>query len=438
VAEKFGSPGGRERKEKLFRFETILGPDSSQEDVYSTVADTVYSSVLGFNATIFAYGSTGSGKTYTMTGTRNQPGVIPRVIEDIFRGIQHSKSLSKEVMFHVELSYVEMYNNGFRNLLRPVSDEVSRVEAMNGNSDMLQSELDELLQAGVSEAAFEAGVSKFVDLSHKLDKITVHESVSTGVYLCGPNIRIPVKSPAGALRLFAIGNKQRSETLKRLNDRSHAVLTIHVESKVTLREGRTELTQDDPELTSSQEKKSGRDTPTAAIVRSELRLGKIHLVDLAGSERLSETKAEGEAMTETQNINKSLLALGEVLHALALNASIQLKNVRKRSLGGEATARPRSISFTAAADPAPAVGEMHVPYLNSKLTHLLKDSLGGNSKTIMIANVGCEVEQYHHILHSLNYASRAMKVRNLVHPIRVEIGDSAYLPDLSNERDVIK
>ena len=219
VAEKFGSPSGREKKEKLFNFETILGPESTQEDIYSTVADTVYSSVLGYNAAIFAYGSTGTGKTYTMTGTRHHPGLIPRVIEDIFRGIQNVRSQNKDVMFHVEMSYVEMYNNGFRNLLRAVSDEVSRVEAINGDSDMLQSELDELLQVGLSEAAFEQGVSRFVDLSHKLDKITVHESAATGVYLCGPNIRIPVQSVFAAHRLFAIGNKQRAETTRNSYDR---------------------------------------------------------------------------------------------------------------------------------------------------------------------------------------------------------------------------
>ena len=228
-------------------------------------------------------------------------------------------------------------------------------------------------------------------------------------------------------------------------------MTMHIESKVTFREGGT--VDSHPENTSSppyQEKKSGRDTPsTPNTVRSELRLGKIHLVDLAGSERLSETKAEGDKMTETQNINKSLLALGEVLHALALNASIYSKNTRKRSLGEGRTSRDASPSLSRrpsqVGSPSPSEyrpptvsGEMHVPYLNSKLTHLLKDSLGGNSKTVMIATIACESEQYAHILHSLNYASRAMKVRNLVHPVRVEIAENELTSDLSNERDVIK
>lgn len=130
------------------------------------------------------------------------------------------------------------------------------------------------------------------------------------------------------------------------------------------------------------------------------------------------------------------MSVGEVLHALALNASIQSKNQRRRtSSDGHGNKAPR-VSFVSPAE-IPS-GEVHVPYFNSKLTHLLKDSLGGNSKTVMIANIGSETDQYHHHLHSLTYATRAMKVRNLVHVNRVEIGDSEIIPDLANERDVIK
>lgn len=91
------------------------------------------------------------------------------------------------------------------------------------------------------------------------------------------------------------------------------MLTLHIESKVSVSSG-AEQSPDDPELTYSSTRgrsgsRAGR-APTPSVVKSELRLGKIHLVDLAGSERLSESKAEGEIMTETQNINKALLALG--------------------------------------------------------------------------------------------------------------------------------
>ncbi len=84
-----------------------------------------------------------------------------------------------------------------------------------------------------------------------------------------------------------------------------------MESKITL-DTAAEAAQDNPEVTNSSRRgKSSQQPQQPPTVRAELRLGKIHLVDLAGSERLSESKAEGEMMTETQNINKSLLALGQ-------------------------------------------------------------------------------------------------------------------------------
>lgn len=143
------------------------------------------------------------------------------MIEEIFSTIHKTRQHSAGVMFHVELSYVEMYNNGFRNLLRQISDEVGRIEeSFGGSTDMIHTELDGILQAGLSEAAFEVGISKMPDLSHKLDKITVHESAATGVFLCGPNIRIPVKSATDAMRLFMIGNRLRSENGTKANDAS--------------------------------------------------------------------------------------------------------------------------------------------------------------------------------------------------------------------------
>lgn len=177
--------------------------------------------------------------------------------------------------------------------------------------------------------------------------------------------------------------------------RSHSILTVYVESKVTFR--------------------------SDTITRSELRLGKLHLIDLASSERLAESKAEGDVAKDTQNINRSLLALGEVLHALSLNASHTMRS--KRSFNSSKTLGSSNA--------------MHIPYYNSKLTHLLKDSLGGNSKTVMIANIGSELVQYHYTLYSLMYGSRAMKVRNFPRINRVLIPDIDILTDLTNERDII-
>ena len=174
------------------------------------------------------------------------------------------------------------------------------------------------------------------EFSPKSDKIEVRESPSAGVFLAGHNLRIPVTSAEEALQLINKGNKYRVTSATQCNDvssRSHAILTLHVESESV-----------------------STATPGGKVGVSELRLGKMHLVDLAGSERLTLSGAEGDTLVETQSINLSLTALGDVLSALSRNSQISSptqKGVRRGS-------------FTL----------VPVPYRNSKLTHLLKDSLG--------------------------------------------------------------
>jgi len=139
----------------------------------------------------------------------------------------------------------------------------------------------------------------------------------------------------------------------------------------------------------------------SASVKSELRLGKIHLVDLAGSERLNLSGAEGETRLETQQINLSLTALGDVLSALSKNATVMANHAKSVNRSFDA-------SQTLKVPPT----QVPVPYRNSKLTHLLKDSLGGNSKTVMITTIRTTDEYYQQTSISLMYASRAKKVRN--------------------------
>ena len=176
--------------------------------------------------------------------------------------------------------------------------------------------------------------------------------------------------------------------------------------------------------------------------KSELRLGKIHLVDLAGSERLSMSGAEGETMVETQNINLSLSALGihiikkhavaqslntnyflffkilgNVLSVLSKNASILQRQQKLQSRPHESAA---SHDWQDKLPPTLST----VRYRDSKLTHLLKDSLGGNSKTIMITNIRTGNDYYQQTAISLMYASRAKKVRNHSSVNRNVIGDT--------------
>lgn len=109
---------------------------------------------------------------------------------------------------------------------------------------------------------------------------------------------------------------------------------------------------------------------------NHIRVGKLNLVDLAGSERQAKTGAQGERLKEATKINLSLSALGNVISAL---------------VDGKST---------------------HIPYRDSKLTRLLQDSLGGNAKTVMVANIGPASYNVEETLTTLRYANRAKNIKN--------------------------
>jgi hypothetical protein len=166
-------------------------------------------------------------------------------------------------------------------------------------------------------------------------------------------------------------------------------------------------------------------------VKSELRLGKMHLVDLAGSERLALSGAEGETRLETQKINLSLTALGDVLSALSKNATAMAAQHRGQNNSNHSN---HSQSLNLSQDKASLVP---VPYRNSKLTQLLKDSLGGNSKTVMLTTIRVTDEYYQQTAISLMYAARAKKVRNRSLVNRNVLGDTG-IHNVSSEIERLK
>lgn len=137
----------------------------------------------------------------------------------------------------------------------------------------------------------------------------------------------------------------------------------------------------------SAEKTTGQDQRFVA--------GKLNLVDLAGSERISKTGAAGDRLKEAQKINLSLSALGNVISALVDGKT------------------------------------QHIPYRDSKLTRLLQDSLGGNTKTVMIANCSPADYNFDETLSTLRYASRAKFIKNK--PIINEDPKDALLKEYAEE-----
>ncbi|KAF7395897.1 hypothetical protein HZH68_009947 [Vespula germanica] len=286
---------------KVFTFDAVYDWRSTQQELYEETVRPLVSSVLdGFNGTIFAYGQTGTGKTYTMEGSKmehEKRGIIPRSFEHIFNHIGRSENMQ----YLVRASYLEIYQEEIRDLLH--------------RDQSLRFELKEKPESGV-----------FV------------KDLSTAV----------CKSAAEIQRLMNEGNQNRTIGATNMNEhssRSHAIFLITIEMGSIGDNG-------------------------------GIRVGRLNLVDLAGSERQSKTGASGERLKEASKINLSLSALGNVISAL---------------VDGKTT---------------------HVPYRDSKLTRLLQDSLGGNSKTIMVANIGPASYNYDETLTTLRYANRAKNIKN--------------------------
>ena len=298
-------PGGRRVKDQKFGFDRIFDENITQGEVYEASTRPLLDSVLdGYNATVFAYGATGCGKTHTITGTVMQPGIIFMTMQELFERVAEC---SEEKVTEISLSYLEIYNETIRDLLSPGTQPKGL-----------------MLREDSNQAVSVAGLS-----SHRPQNV---EEV---------------------MEMIMRGNELRTMSPTEANatsSRSHAVLQINVAQR---------------------DKSASVDEPHTMATLS--------IIDLAGSERASATKNRGERLLEGANINRSLLALGSCINALC--------DPRKRN---------------------------HVPYRDSKLTRLLKFSLGGNCKTVMIVCVSPSSQHFDETQNTLRYANRAKNIRTKV------------------------
>lgn len=203
----------------------------------------------------------------------------------------------------------------------------------------------------------------------KKSHIKIHEDATGGIYVVGVTTR-PVVSPKDTMQCLENGALSRSTASTNMNSqssRSHAIFTITIKQHRVVKD---ECLDEDGKETDSTQDLNEFETLTA----------KFHFVDLAGSERLKRTGATGDRAKEGISINCGLLALGNVISAL-----------------GDKTKKGS-----------------HVPYRDSKLTRLLQDSLGGNSRTLMIACISPSDRDFIETLNSLKYANRARNIKNKV------------------------
>ncbi|KAF0716843.1 Aste57867_2638 [Aphanomyces stellatus] len=298
-------------KDRPFTFDVIHTAETSQGTMYtSSVTALIEGFMEGYNATVLAYGQTGTGKTYTMTGGGSAAystslgethGVIPRAVCQVF-DLMKRREATTESLLRVE--YLEIYNEELRDLLHVETKQLSIREDADGH-----------------------------------------------IVVSGAKSQV-VQRPEDVMRLLAMGSAARvtgSTNMNEQSSRSHAIFSLVLQQ-----------------------------TPRDAFDASTV-VAKLHLVDLAGSERAKRTGAVGGRFKESVSINQGLLALGNVISALGDDAK------RKQA---------------------------HVPYRDSKLTRLLQDSLGGNSRTLMIACVSAAAANFDETLNTLKYANRAKNIKN--------------------------
>ena len=202
--------------------------------------------------------------------------------------------------------------------------------------------------------------------------LKLRESKSRGVYIDGIERR-KIISAASLLDAIREGGASRAVASTKMNDRSsrsHVIVGIHVVQQTEEGDGLCSTTR-----------------------------SKISLVDLAGSERVGKTSASGQTLKEAQSINQSLSALGNCMRALTQPASIP----KKKSLQHSVLSKGRQISSSQV---------RHIPYRDSKLTHLLKSSLGGNAKTTLIIAVASDMENLEETVSTLRFGIRAKRIKN--------------------------
>ncbi|KAK0624696.1 kinesin motor domain-containing protein [Bombardia bombarda] len=241
-----------------YYYDNVFTTHDDNSRVYDHSAKRLVRRVMeGYHGTVFAYGMTGTGKTFSMQGTASSPGVIPLAITDIFSYIRETPSRE----FLLRVSYLEIYNERIHDLLSmPTGSGIGA----NGSQE----------------------------------EIKLREDSKRGVY-ASPLKEEIVQSPTQLLRVIARGDQARRTASTQFNarsSRSHAVVQIVVESRERV-----------PGNTAADDKRQG--LPPGGV-----RVSTLSLIDLAGSEKAAETK---ERRQEGSHINKSLLTLGTVIAKLS-------------------------------------------------------------------------------------------------------------------------
>uniref|UniRef100_A0A8C6G718 Kinesin-like protein n=1 Tax=Mus spicilegus TaxID=10103 RepID=A0A8C6G718_MUSSI len=382
-------------KETQYSFKRVFGTHTTQKELFDVVANPLVDDLIhGKNGLLFTYGVTGSGKTYTMTGSPGSGGLLPRCLNMIFNSIGSFqakryvfKSNDRNSM-EIQCEVDALLERQKREALPIPKTPSSKRQADPEFADMINvqefckaEEVDEDSVYGVFVSYIEIYNNYIYDLLEEVqfDPIkpkwngcstpmrnaesvlpqskTLREDKNHNMYVAGCT-EVEVKSTEEAFEVFWRGQKKRriaNTHLNRESSRSHSVFSIKLVQAPLDADGDNVLQE-----------------------KEQITISQLSLVDLAGSERTNRTKAEGNRLREAGNINQSLMTLRTCMEVLRENQTYGTNKM--------------------------------VPYRDSKLTHLFKNYFDGEGKVRMIVCVNPKAEDYEESLQVMRFAEVTQEV----------------------------
>lgn len=362
---------------KTYTVDEVFGPSATQSLIFHKIAEPLFADFIkGYNCTMLVYGMTSTGKTYTMTGDEKlydgelseSAGIIPRVLFKLFENLD----LQNED-YVVKCSFVELYNEELKDLL--------------GDSQDFSSSARKLRIFDSSTANSTISMSR--DNSRKSSRNNSPRSSSelpTATFLRKRWKGSAPTSNGSAGSLISNNNSNKPQSIQGSQDQNAGIYIQNLQDFhiTTAREGIKLLQKGLKHRQVASTKMNDFSSRSHTIFTITLykeyngelfRVSKMNLVDLAGSENISRSGAQHQRAKEAGSINQSLLTLGRVINSLADKS-------------------------------------LHVPFRESKLTRLLQDSLGGNTKTALIATISPAKINSEETCSTLQYAAKAKNIKN--------------------------
>ena len=347
-------------------FDHVFDENDDQETIYNSFGEKLLNDIFrGYNGTIMAYGQTGSGKTYTMFGKalsetkdnveiqkyKNENGIVQRAIKQIF----DYKNKVQDRIVTVHVSFMQIYLNQITDLLKKDNEVIFSADKKE-------------FKVGKEKSKF--NIENSLKIGHDKDGRIYVKDLS--------NIEVDDENKLILLVQNNLVNRITQGTImNNVSSRSHAILQITVKQIWTKR---------------IKNKMNGETVENSHKIK-----GVLTVVDLAGSESVSRTGSEGLNQVEAKEINKSISALGRVIESLSKNSQyLDMKGINEK------TSDIKRNNFGS---------KVYVSYRDSRLTEILSECLGGNSKTYIIANVSPFAANCEETYSTLQFARRAMVIR---------------------------